>query len=237
MPIMRDSPAPRDAAVADAVPAQADSDAEISIPGHTDASADEGLSAGAASSSICVNCWENAPPSAAVAGNRDRDPNTTHDGEAPRPNSAQRNNEPRVCNLEVLDQHALSIVIGFLSSHDINGILDQSEKDNWCRVASHCILPFCNAEVERLNRLTRCRPDWYGWYCHRCKKKGFQKWTRARHFGACGQGCGCCRARNPEDGPGSCALCQAEARVAMVNTECNRIVFGFPQSRMPSSAR
>jgi hypothetical protein len=171
------------------------------------------------------------------SGYNDRSGATEHTLEGEWRGEAQRNNDPRVCNWGVLDQHALSIVIGFLSSHDINGILDQSLKDNWCRVDAHCILPFCNAEVERLNRLTRCRPDWYGWYCHRCKKKGFQKWTRARHFGICGQGCGCCRARNPEDGPGSCALCQAEARVAMVNTECNRIVFGFPQSRMPSSAR
>ena len=32
-------------------------------------------------------------------------------------------------------------------------------------------------------------------------------WTTTKHWGGCGQSCGCCRAHNPEDANGSCEPC------------------------------
>jgi hypothetical protein len=105
-----------------------------------------------------------------------------------------------------------SKVIEFLASHDVNGVLDQDEKDNWCMERT---LPSWYGLPETVG-LRPCKPDWYGSYCKLCMRKTPQKWTRADHFGQCGQSCGCCRA--------SCYMCNARARVAMVSTEWNRSV-------------
>ena len=46
------------------------------------------------------------------------------------------------------------------------------------------------------------------------------RWTLEDHFGQCGQSCGCCRARNPDDGPENCEECYSIACVQMVDTKC-----------------
>ena len=84
MAVMRESRADLDAAVADAVPARADSDAEFSVPGDTDASGDEGFTNGEAL---------DAELDALDA----RDALDALD--APQPKSAPRNSDPEVGNV------------------------------------------------------------------------------------------------------------------------------------------
>ena len=52
-----------------------------------------------------------------------------------------------------------------------------------------------------------CNPYWYDWYCEQCAMyNNFLRWTPTKHFGHCGQSCGCCRSEVGE-GFGSCEAC------------------------------
>ena len=70
----------------------------------------------------------------------------------------------------------------------------------------------------------QCSPMWYGWWCSECRMSVPPRWTIENHFGQCGQSCGCCRARNPEDGPLSCPECYAVACVSIVDKMCHDAV-------------
>ena len=62
-----------------------------------------------------------------------------------------------------------------------------------------------------------CSPRWYDWWCYACHKHVPSRWTFENHYSVCGQNCGCCRARTPEDGPRSCEECFSVACLQMVN--------------------
>ena len=48
---------------------------------------------------------------------------------------------------------------------------------------------------------SECNPYWYNWYCHECRLVNkYLYWSPRRHFGYCGQCCGCCRNANGEHG-------------------------------------
>ena len=62
-----------------------------------------------------------------------------------------------------------------------------------------------------------CRADWFGWRCDRCSTTVPLAWTGRKHWGGCGQSCGCCRAENPEDWGSGCECCRTLLFLARVS--------------------
>ena len=54
---------------------------------------------------------------------------------------------------------------------------------------------------------SQCQPWWHKWYCEHCKLPVPPAWTNEKHFGQCGQGCGCCRFLMWEE-LGYCETCE-----------------------------
>ena len=54
---------------------------------------------------------------------------------------------------------------------------------------------------------SQCKPWWHNWYCQRCGLSVPPAWTCQKHFGNCGQSCGCCRFEMGE-AYGYCEACE-----------------------------
>ena len=62
--------------------------------------------------------------------------------------------------------------------------------------------------LETMWECSECNPYWYDWYCHACQRNHQNlQWTPSKHFGLCGQSCGCCRAEVGA-GFGECEACE-----------------------------
>jgi len=60
--------------------------------------------------------------------------------------------------------------------------------------------------LETIWTCSECKPYWFNWYCDECQKTNkFLYWSQRRHFGHCGQSCGCCRSASGADG--GCDAC------------------------------
>ena len=70
------------------------------------------------------------------------------------------------------------------------------------------IVPYLGAhQLETMWECKECNPYWYNWYCKKCQKSNkFLYWTLRKHFGHCGQSCGCCRSQFG-DAWGRCECC------------------------------
>ena len=88
-----------------------------------------------------------------------------------------------------------------------------------CSLTFRRILCFVGAHnLEFAWACEACKPYWYNWYCHLCRRTNrFHPWTPERHYGACGQSCGCCRAAMSE-----CFACCD----ACVNLWCLKVTCG-----------
>ena len=68
-----------------------------------------------------------------------------------------------------------------------------------------------------------CKPSWKNWYCSQCNHKvNVEQWTPRRHFGHCGQSCGCCRAELDVDGFGNCECCEDLICLSFASLETRR---------------
>ena len=48
--------------------------------------------------------------------------------------------------------------------------------------------------LESVWECAACNPYWYNWFCEECQRHNWiLYWTSKKHFGNCGEACGCCR--------------------------------------------